>query len=79
MSSYRPSVHHSQFSAQNCSQRLVTHLGSQRVRSNGDQFETRRATAVGALRSDGFIVEYFVFIGFQPHELETLWTATDLR
>ncbi len=57
----------------------MAHLGSQRIRSNGDEFEARRGTAVGALRSNGFIVEYFVFIGFQPHELEAFWAATDLR
>jgi hypothetical protein len=36
-------------------------------------------TAVRAFRADRFSIEYLVLIRFQPHELEALWTATDLR
>jgi hypothetical protein len=57
----------------------VAHLGTQRVRANGDEFEAGSVTAVWALRSDGFIIEHFVLIRFQPHELEALWTGSDLR
>ena len=62
-----------------CSRRLVAHLGSQRVRADGDEFEARRATTMGALRSNGFVVEHLVLIRFQPHELEALWARSDLR
>lgn len=59
--------------------RLMAHLGSQCVRAKGDEFEASDAPAVGALRSNGFIVEHLVLIRFQPHELEALWTGSDLR
>lgn len=57
----------------------MAHLGAQRVRANGDEFEAGSVTAVWARRSDGFIIEHFVLIRFQPHELEALWTGSDLR
>jgi hypothetical protein len=57
----------------------MAHLGPQRIRSSGDEFEASRAPTVGTLRSNGFIVEYLVLIRLQPHELETLWTGSDLR
>lgn len=57
----------------------VAHLGSQRVRADGDEFKAGSATAVRALRSNGFIVEHLVLIRFQPHELEALWAGSDLR
>jgi hypothetical protein len=57
----------------------VAHLGTQRVRANGDEFEAGSVTAVWALRSDGFIIEHFVLIRFQPHELGALWAGSDLR
>lgn len=57
----------------------MAHLGSQRVRANGDKFEARSAPTVRALRSDGFIVEHLVLIRFQPHQLGALWTGSDLR
>jgi len=69
----------SQLTTQNRLCWLVPHLGSQRIRSNGDEFETSRAPTVGALGSNGFIVEHLVLIRFQPHELKTLWTGSDLR
>jgi hypothetical protein len=34
---------------------------------------------VGALRSNGFLVEHFILICLQPHQLEALWTGSDLR
>ena len=57
----------------------MAHLGSQRIRANGDQFEASGVPAVRALRSNSFIVEHLVLIRFQPHELEALWTGSDLR
>jgi hypothetical protein len=64
---------------QDRTQRLVAHLWSHGIRANGDEFEARRATTVRALRSNSFIVEHFVLIRFQPHELEALWAGSDLR
>jgi hypothetical protein len=64
---------------QHSAKRLVAHLGTQRIRSSGDEFEPSSAPTVGAFCSNGFIVEYLVLIRFQPHELETLWTGPDLR
>ena len=58
---------------------LVAHLGPQRIRSSGDEFEASSAPTVGTFRSNGFIVEYLVLIRLQPHELGTLWTGSDLR
>ena len=57
---------------QHSAKRLVAHLGPQRIRSSGDEFETSRVPTVGTLRSNGFIVEYLVLIRLQPHELGTL-------
>lgn len=57
----------------------MAHLGAQRICANGDQFEASSATAVGALRSNGFIVEHLILIRLQPHELGALWTGSDLR
>lgn len=59
--------------------RSVAHLGPQRVRSSSDEFEASRAPTVGALRSNGFLVEHFILICLQPHQLEALWTGSDLR
>lgn len=64
---------------QHSAKRLVAHLGPQRIRSSGDEFEASSAPTVGTLRSNGFIVEYLVLIRLQPHELGTLWTGPDLR
>ena len=64
---------------QHAAKRLVAHLGPQRIRSSGDEFEASRAPTVGTFRSNGFIVEYLVLIRLQPHELGTLWTGSDLR
>ena len=69
----------SKLTIKNSAKRSMAHLGSQRIRSNGDEFETSRAPTVGALGSNGFIVEHLVLIRFQPHELRTLWTGSDLR
>ncbi len=68
-----------QLSTHNRAQRLVAHLGSQRVRANGDEFEASGVPAVRALRSNCFIVEHLVRISFQPHELRALWAGSDLR
>lgn len=57
----------------------VSHFGPQCIRADGDEFEAGNGTAVGALRSNGFIVQHFILIRFQPHELEALWTSSDLR
>ena len=57
----------------------MSHLWAQRVRPSADEFEASSRPTVGALSPNGFSVEYLVLIGFQPHELEALWTATDLR
>lgn len=57
----------------------MAHLGSQRIRPNGDEFEANSAAAVGAFRSNGFIVEHLVLVRFQPHQLGTLWAGSDLR
>jgi hypothetical protein len=70
---------HSQLSTHNRSQGSVAHLRSQRVCASGDEFKASSATAVRALRSNGFIVEHLILISFQPHELETLWAGSDLR
>lgn len=59
--------------------RSVAHLGPQRVRSSSNEFEASRAPTVGALRSNGFLVEHFVLICLQPHQLGALWTGSDLR
>lgn len=72
-------THNSKLTTENSAKRLMAHLGPQRVRSSGDEFEASRAPTVGALRSNGFIVEHFVLIWFQPHELKTLWAGSDLR
>ena len=72
-------TYHSSLTIENSAKRLVAHLGSQRVRANGDEFEASSVTAVRALRSDGFIIEHFKLIRFQPHELGALWAGSDLR
>lgn len=64
---------------QHSAKQLVAHLGPQRIRSSGDEFEASSAPTVGTFRSNGFIVEYLVLIRLQPHELGTLWTGSDLR
>ncbi len=64
---------------QHSAKQLVAHLGPQRIRSSGDEFKASSAPTVGTLCSNGFIVEYFVLIRLQPHQLEALWTGSDLR
>ena len=57
----------------------MAHLGPQRIWPGCDEWETNGRPAMWTLRTDGLLVEQLILIGFQPHELETFRTATDLR
>src|SRR5690349_9161558 len=50
----------------------VPHFRPRRVGPFGDELEAHGGTAVRALGSNGFFVEEFVFVGFEPHELKAL-------
>jgi hypothetical protein len=45
----------------------------------GHQFEANRGAAVRAFGTERSLVDGFVLMGGQPHQLKTFWTATDLR
>ena len=58
---------------------LVPHLRAGSVFTFGDKFEANVRTAMGTLRSDRPFVDYLILVLFEPHELEALGAATDLR
>ena len=72
-------THNSTLTTENSAKRSVSHLGSQRICSNSVVRETDNAPTMGALCSNGFVVEHLILIRFQPHELGALWAASDLR
>jgi hypothetical protein len=59
--------------------RSVSHFGSRGIRSFCDELETTGRSAMWTLRPNGILVDDFVLVLFDPHQLEALWTATDLR
>lgn len=58
---------------------LVPHLRAGSVFTFGDKFEPNVRTTMGTLRSDRPFVDYLILVLFEPHELEALGAATDLR
>jgi len=57
----------------------MPHFRAGRIYSLGDQPEPDRRTAVWAFGANGLFVDHFVLVLLEPHELEALGTATDLR
>lgn len=57
----------------------MPHLRACRIRAFGDQFEPNGGAAVGTFGADSALVKRFVLLGFEPHQLEALRAATDLR
>jgi hypothetical protein len=58
---------------------LVAHLRACGILTFGNEFESNGRSTVRTLRSNRFVIEEFVLILREPHELEALGTATDLR
>jgi hypothetical protein len=58
---------------------LVPHLRAGSVFTFRDKFEANVRTAMGTLRSDRPFVDHLILVLFEPHELEALGAATDLR
>lgn len=57
----------------------MAHFGTCRVGPLGDEFEANRRSTMRAPPANGCFVEAFVLILLQPHQLEALGAATDLR
>lgn len=57
----------------------MTHLRASCVFSLRNQLESDHLAALWALGANGLVIEDFIFLLLQPHELEALGAATDLR
>ena len=57
----------------------MSHLGTGGVGSFGHEFYPDKLIAVRASRADGIFIEKFELLLFEPHELKTFRTASDLR
>ena len=64
---------------QNVALESVTHLRARGVFAFRYQFKPHRGPTVRAFCAHGLLIERLVLAGFEPHELEALWAATDLR
>ncbi len=62
-------LHNSQFIIRNSAQRSMSHLRAGSIRSLCDETETDGRAAVRALGADGILIEKFVLILFEPHQL----------
>jgi hypothetical protein len=72
-------IHHSEFNIQNSAWRSVSHLRTRGIGPFRDQFHPDEMIAVRASRTDRILIEKFELLLFEPHESETLRTASDLR
>jgi len=57
----------------------VAHFGARRIRPFADKPKTDRRAAMGTFSPDGFDINKFELILLEPHQLEALGAATDLR
>ena len=58
---------------------LVAHFGAGRVRAFTHEPKSDDRVAVGALGANRFPIDDIDLVLFEPHQLEALWAAADLR